>query len=783
MAISAESCRVALLGRDDGARRQLRDALQEFGAAIAFEGEPSAASGPSALGASLDVVIVNLEEGLDDALDHLQAVLDDPAINVVFNDADASRSLEGWDLARWARHLAAKVLGHGETMPPVPEGAGRLRESIALFPDPGPRPTPADLAPEADVTSFIEEAVGVSASVPVDALPDASGHSSDGAPELAEEATVLDEYVSEQPKVMDPALDIDFDLLTDALGLTDAPAPERVAPTPEAVATEYLAPAAGDGFSDGVVQAFSEEPVVPHGAGESSEPGGFEADGPMPEVDFSHEPTAAERIGTTADAPDAASLADDALDDAEIERALGLDVAAPERESLTPRPEAGAAAAEEFLEFSWEFGEDAAPDAFAATLDGDDGAPGAAPAELPHDFAANDAVAAEYAASRTDDQDVPGITEAVDEFTDSDAWTRPPATAAAGRDGGFGAESWSLDDGVNEDEAAFEGALDDDVAALAAQLDAFEAPEGEGVLEDLDFSSVDAPGDDIDTPAAADAAANVPAENTPAAGGLELSLAPLDDASAMGEPDARDAPEEKATYDFGNLDQFSLEPIEGEEADPLMVAMGLVDDPVGSAATATATTASDASPLGHVFVLGASIGGPDAVRTFLSALPADLPAVFLLVQHLESGYFERLAQQLQKASALPVRIASAELPAKKGEVLVISAAEHVVLETDGTVVASPHETPPRYTPSIDTVLQDVADRFGRHATAIIFSGMAGDAVEGAAYLTTKGGEVWAQDPQSCVVSSMVDGAHARGVVEFTGSPRELAQRCVARLAR
>jgi hypothetical protein len=30
---------------------------------------------------------------------------------------------------------------------------------------------------------------------------------------------------------------------------------------------------------------------------------------------------------------------------------------------------------------------------------------------------------------------------------------------------------------------------------------------------------------------------------------------------------------------------------------------------------------------------------------------------------------------------------------------------------------------------------------------------------------------------------MVDGARARGVVEFTGSPRELAQRCVARLAR
>ena len=164
-------------------------------------------------------------------------------------------------------------------------------------------------------------------------------------------------------------------------------------------------------------------------------------------------------------------------------------------------------------------------------------------------------------------------------------------------------------------------------------------------------------------------------------------------------------------------------------------------------------------------------------------MPADIPVVFLLVQHLESGYFERLAQQLQKSSPLPVKVASAGAVAVPGEVLVIPASERVTLETDGRVVFAPHPSVPHYTPSIDDVLHDVADGFGRRATAIIFSGMAGDAVEGAVYLTGKGGEVWAQDASSCVVSSMVDGARARGVVEFTGSPRELAQRCIARFMR
>ena len=62
------------------------------------------------------------------------------------------------------------------------------------------------------------------------------------------------------------------------------------------------------------------------------------------------------------------------------------------------------------------------------------------------------------------------------------------------------------------------------------------------------------------------------------------------------------------------------------------------------------------------------------------------------------------------------------------------------------------------------------------AGAIIFSGMAHDAIDGAAYLASKGGTVWAQDPNTCVISSMVDGAIDAGVVSHTASPVDLARR-------
>ncbi|MCB1577342.1 MAG: hypothetical protein KDI81_08405, partial [Xanthomonadales bacterium] len=79
-------------------------------------------------------------------------------------------------------------------------------------------------------------------------------------------------------------------------------------------------------------------------------------------------------------------------------------------------------------------------------------------------------------------------------------------------------------------------------------------------------------------------------------------------------------------------------------------------------------------------------------------------------------------------------------------------------------------------PSIDQVVEDIADRFGARAGVIVFSGMAEDAAQGARHLAAKGGKVYAQDPETCVISSMVDGVIETGVVDFTGSPRALAEK-------
>ncbi|MFN7551781.1 MAG: chemotaxis protein CheB [Pseudomonadota bacterium] len=185
----------------------------------------------------------------------------------------------------------------------------------------------------------------------------------------------------------------------------------------------------------------------------------------------------------------------------------------------------------------------------------------------------------------------------------------------------------------------------------------------------------------------------------------------------------------------------------------------------------------------NVWVLGASIGGPEAVREFLAALPADVPALFLLAQHMGADFFDLMVQQLARASRLPVRTVLDGDVCRHGSVLVVPLAERLLLEPDGRVSVQAADEPSPYRPSIDRVLRDIADRFGRTSGAIVFSGMARDAVAGAIHMRDCGGTVWVQDPATCVISSMVDGAQDAGVVSFVGSPAELAQEFVAEMAR
>jgi chemosensory pili system protein ChpB (putative protein-glutamate methylesterase) len=123
---------VALLFDDTELVEQLRQALQERGARIVHEGGVASLSRDLLDRVGAEVLVVNLDDSADDALDQLYEVIDTDLPRVVFNDAQASRTLTGWDRARWARHLAVKVMAGGDLDPPRPDDARSIEIAPAV---------------------------------------------------------------------------------------------------------------------------------------------------------------------------------------------------------------------------------------------------------------------------------------------------------------------------------------------------------------------------------------------------------------------------------------------------------------------------------------------------------------------------------------------------------------------------------------------------------------------------------------------------------------------------
>ena len=111
--------RVVLLARQGAARTRTEAALVEAGAEVVALLDPTSHQESDVRGANPDAVLVILDPAVEQVLEKFDAVLGDPAFEIMFEDADVAAKREGWEAARWARHLHAKLHGHGDVLPPA----------------------------------------------------------------------------------------------------------------------------------------------------------------------------------------------------------------------------------------------------------------------------------------------------------------------------------------------------------------------------------------------------------------------------------------------------------------------------------------------------------------------------------------------------------------------------------------------------------------------------------------------------------------------------------------
>jgi two-component system chemotaxis response regulator CheB/chemosensory pili system protein ChpB (putative protein-glutamate methylesterase) len=643
---------IALLSQAGDSGRHLRDALAASGTPIVYECQAAEFDREALEQSGARVVVVNLDPEVEAHLDDVYALLDDDRYNVIFNEAQVSSQLSGWEQARWARHLAAKILGSTDADPPRPEGAEPVpqRSPAALVAEAAQAPQAADIPRAAELAESTIDAI---ASVDAD-----TAHSA---------AMELDSVIE-----IDEFADIS------AL-LRESEADPLTAPVEEI----QLSSAAAPSFDDTI---------------------------PMPALDLSEFEDSAATAGSAAtsimepDEFDGIFLAEDLPEAPTAEATVEMsafDVTAVQgEESLGFGDLDGFADADEESIEAIEM----------VSVDESEARP--VEADLIEIASASDAAAA--------GNDLAGL-----EMLDLDWNETPPATPADASDAQAEVEeipapkvesafTWSLAD------------LDDGTAAPdAGQLD--EGTPATFGIEKISASEYLAPTDDV-------------VEDKDVAVGLSLELIPIEEAVAH------------QTSATGTLAHESW-------LDP-----------------------SNQVAISRVWVLGASIGGPEAVREFLAEIPAKSPALFLLAQHMGAEFMEIMAQQLARSTSLTVRTPSHGERVSHGDIVIVPTTHRLRVDRAGVITLEAQAAGERpNSPSIDQVLEDVADRFGAKAGAIIFSGMAEDAAQGSRYLAGIGGTVYAQDPDTCVISSMVDGVVETGVVSFVGSPKALAGKLLGEL--
>lgn len=720
-----------------------REAILASGARLVYIADTHAFDRAALAEAGADVVIVDLHGDDDVDFERLDALAED--YRVIFNDLEVSATLEGWDRARWQRHLIAKIVG-GETDPPRPPDAEAIPAPVARAAVPEPvvaaaaaleAQAAAPAEPVADVPPVPASASEVDLAFadwemppPVDAAADADADAE--APVAAPEPLpVVDEQgwtAAEVSEALPPAGDVVDAWLAEALGA----AMSRSAPAHEPPVSDGGLPEA-EAIGDEPLPAFdlADLESTAQAAAETLQPGEADAVPELPD-DLGFEDVVGAQAPEAASEGEAGTGIDDwllgALGEAIEELAPFADEAGAASDGLTPFADEAGAASDELAPFADEAG--AVSDGLAPFAD-----EAGAASEQPASFAeeAGEVVAA--------------LPEAADFATAS---------------GEAVAEGWDV--------LELEPVPDVPASVGEGEPERHEIPPPPPFELDLVQEVVgDAAPPSVPTTPAEWSLEDVVAETVAEAPRpTDFGIEKIEAAEFLA-PEAEPAPADDGT----SLSGLSLELIPIEEA----VAPSRYGETVHEARLESAI-----ARISQVWVLGASVGGPEAVREFLGALPADYPAVFLLAQHMGGEFVGLMARQLAQATPLQVRTPSHGDRTSHGEVLIARAGQRLMVDAAGAVVVRNEPEEGAYAPSIDRLLCDVGDRFGAAAGAIIFSGIGDDGVEGCRHLAGRGGRVGVQRVDTCVASSMVERVQEAGVASFSGSPQELAQYLLANRA-
>ena len=170
-----------------------------------------------------------------------------------------------------------------------------------------------------------------------------------------------------------------------------------------------------------------------------------------------------------------------------------------------------------------------------------------------------------------------------------------------------------------------------------------------------------------------------------------------------------------------------------------------------------------------IVAIGASTGGTGAIEHILVNLPKNFPIPIVIAQHMPKEFIESFALRLADLVSIPVKVAENEEVIRNGIVYLMPGNTNTKLsKRSNNDLVCFEFTDTQYEeynhPSVDCMIESVAQVYGNKSFAIILTGMGKDGTLGMKQIFKSGGYTAAQDEKSSIVWGMPKAAYDTGSV-------------------
>ena len=156
----------------------------------------------------------------------------------------------------------------------------------------------------------------------------------------------------------------------------------------------------------------------------------------------------------------------------------------------------------------------------------------------------------------------------------------------------------------------------------------------------------------------------------------------------------------------------------------------------------------------RILAMGASTGGPPALRMVLNDLPATFRVPVVLVQHISKGFTAGLARWLNESVPMRVKVAEDGEPLLAATVYIAPHEVHLQVTGRKRVLLLKDSPMDGHRPSVTALFNNVAKQYGPDAVGVLMTGMGRDGANGLYAMRQAGAYTIAQDEATSVVFGM-----------------------------